>query len=205
MNITKVTDLPYKPENHKPGYPKLRDPESVDTVVIHHSATRRNTPDSMRTIRAFARYHTGTMGWHVIAYTYIIDQHGVIYQVNDPSTVSYHAGNRDMNIRSYGICLIGNNMKDPPTAEQLDATIALVKALGRPIIAHREVKGTSTSCPGNLTDSWWVELEEEAPDVYIPNLHPLVPVIARLEVVARELNGIIGALQDICDTGDGSG
>lgn len=120
---------------------------SIDQIVVHHSADNG-------TVESIARYHTDPAprghGWPGIGYTFVIDQAGKIYQVNDLDTLCFNVAQQ--NTRSLGICLIGNYETDTPPDIQVLALRWLIPILKAVVGDHRVVghldTGVPTSCPG---------------------------------------------------------
>jgi len=142
---------------------KVRTPTRA---VIHHSTGRQRPVNVRRHIQAIARYHVQHNHWNVIGYHYVIDADGHIYRTNRPQTASYHSGNWNTNLNSYGICMLGDFRTYDPTPQQLDACRWLVKQLGvTEVLPHKAVKRTledgrevpvKTACPGR-----WARWGEE--------------------------------------------
>jgi N-acetylmuramoyl-L-alanine amidase len=141
MNLINVTDELLK--GFKPY--KTRALTSIDTIVIHHSATKDGSP------KAFAKYHVEHNKWPGIAYHAVIGKKGELWQTNYPQTISYHAVG--YNSRSIGICLVGDLDLDKPTPQQWEALRWLIDYYkGRLsemkfLVGHRET-GAKKSCPG---------------------------------------------------------
>jgi N-acetyl-anhydromuramyl-L-alanine amidase AmpD len=131
------------------GSYKTRLLSEIDTIVVHHSATRQGDA------RAFARYHIENNGWPGIGYHYILDKSGRCYKCQPANVVSYHASG--YNSCSIGVCMVGDFDSEQPTQAQLDALVELcrelVRAYGiRQVVGHREVPGTHKTCPGRNVD-----------------------------------------------------
>jgi len=143
---TIVLDYLTLPRHKTRRYRKRRE-SAIRFAVIHHSGTETGTP------LAFARYHTWVRGWPGIGYHYVITRDGVIHKTNPLLNISYHA--RGGNKSGVGICLVG---RENFTEEQVKSLDSLVKKLVRllyvQIIGHREVRGSSTTCPGNYLMAW---------------------------------------------------
>jgi len=126
------------------GTYKRRQLSWIDTVVVHHAGVDGATVEAIR------RYHKEVNGWPDIGYHYVVDTDGHVTKTNPLTAVSYHA--RGVNIRSVGICLLGNLEKHPPTEAQVRALGQLLdeleRGLGRRlrIVGHGEVG--QTTCPG---------------------------------------------------------
>ena len=54
--------------------------EPVRVMTVHHTATANNDADPAATVRAIYYYHTVTNNWGDIAYQYLIDEAGVVYE-----------------------------------------------------------------------------------------------------------------------------
>ncbi|MBD3270090.1 hypothetical protein GF376_01035 [Candidatus Peregrinibacteria bacterium] len=139
-------------------------PESIEKIVIHHTATTKHLDDPARAIRDIYYWHTKSKGWGDIGYNYIIDTNGNIYEgrYGGEMVVGAHAGRG--NHGSIGIAVLGNYQESEPPKVVLDAIQKIVDEktqqygidpLGATpfrgekypnIMGHREIG--STSCPG---------------------------------------------------------
>lgn len=54
--------------------------EPVQAMTVHHTVTVNDDPDPAATMRAIYRYHTVDREWGDIAYQYLIDEQGRIYE-----------------------------------------------------------------------------------------------------------------------------
>ena len=52
----------------------------VQKLIVHHTATTSNPPDPAAAIRAIYYYHAVTQGWGDIAYNFLVDQNGLLYE-----------------------------------------------------------------------------------------------------------------------------
>ena len=116
----------------------------IDKIILHHSATTSGTSD------AFAKYHVDTNKWPGIGYHFVITKQGMIEQVNELETISYHAAGQ--NTSAIGICLVGNFDIDVPTQMQLNSLELLIKYLrvllqrNVPVFGHCDF--STKTCPG---------------------------------------------------------
>lgn len=117
---------------------------------LHHTAG--NEPDGAAGLRRIQNFHMNTRGWSDIAYSFVIDRRGVIYEGRGPGVAGGHTAGD--NSTSHAICVIGNyDVQHPPQAV-LDAIAALIRhgrAQGwwRDLTGgHRDARGASTACPG---------------------------------------------------------
>ena len=52
----------------------------VQTMTVHHTATKNDDPDPAGTVRAIYRYHAVDRGWGDIGYHYLLDEQGRVYE-----------------------------------------------------------------------------------------------------------------------------
>src|SRR5512139_201963 len=117
-----IHDLRAELPRHKSLRWAIRDIKTVDRIVIHHTATEMKAGDTARShIYAINKGHIEREGWPGIAYAYVVGRQGVIWQCNDIRNRTHHSGNKAMNARSVGICLVGRLTEHDPTQEQLAA------------------------------------------------------------------------------------
>jgi hypothetical protein len=147
-----VDDLP----KHETKTYRSRALTDITTLTMHHTVS---PPD--RSIASIAAYHVDSRGWPGIAYHYVINDKGDIYQTNWLETISYHAGvaGYDNNEVSVGVSLQGDFTDEPPPQAQLDAARWLVQDLrgqlgDLEVVPHRLMPGASTACPGATWDEW---------------------------------------------------
>jgi len=152
--MVKITNLIDKLPRHKTRRYRARKESRITHIVIHHSATRKGTPEQ------FARYHVGR-GWPGIGYHYVIARNGVIYKTNPVLKTTYHC--KGANSFSIGICVVGNFQEQKPSRKQLEALRGLIDELqwatarigledGLEVLAHCDL--SHTSCPGDHLYEW---------------------------------------------------
>jgi N-acetyl-anhydromuramyl-L-alanine amidase AmpD len=131
-------------------------PSSIKYLIVHHSATARDTT----TFEAVKRYHV-SKGWGDIGYHYFITADGRIQQGRAENVVGAQCQADGMNFKSLGICLTGNFDTETPTVEQLTSLVNLLRTLmtkysipKENVIGHGQVHGASTACPGNVLRQW---------------------------------------------------
>jgi len=125
-------------------------------IIIHHSATE--VGNALRFDDAHNR-----RGWEGLGYHFVIDN-GTEGKQDGQIEVSprwikqrdgAHCKASNMNLKSIGICLVGNFNYEKVTRKQMDSAVYLVNKLrkfygipkGR-ILGHGQVKGACTDCPG---------------------------------------------------------
>lgn len=128
----------------------------VSALVVHHSATESGGA------RAFRALHRLAKGWRDVGYHFVIGNgthtpDGFIERGRPEACRGAHA--RGANEFSLGICLVGNFMEDRPTPAQMRSLGCLLRELMTSyglktgsILLHRQVKGSSTECPGRNLD-----------------------------------------------------
>lgn len=124
------------------AYPE-RDIAKVDGVIIHHSATRGQS------INSIAQFHTQTRGWCGIAYHYGIGWDGKVYLLNGHEKKTNHAQNN--NTRNIGVCLIGNYDTQPVPPAVINSCFKLIDYLEDqhgPLRVRFHSDTKSTACPG---------------------------------------------------------
>jgi hypothetical protein len=136
--------------------------------LVHHSETTNTYTDNPASeVRGIYYYHAVTKGWGDIAYNYLIDWKGNIYEgrYGGDNVVGGHA--YQYSYGSVGICLIGSFKTVAPTKAMIESLIRLmawkcyVKGINpqakiffvdrnnvESISGHRDV--VDTSCPGDV-------------------------------------------------------
>ncbi|MDR7087628.1 hypothetical protein J2X11_002467 [Aeromicrobium panaciterrae] len=145
-------------------------------VNLHHTAGSNSYSKSQSAsiVKGIQKFHQSGRGWCDIAYNFLVDKYGQIFEgraggVDKPVRGS-HSGNNTVNERTMGIALMGNLDKARPTSDMKTATVKLAgwrlatyykpatgsvsiggKTLQR-ISGHRNV--VSTACPGKYGYAW---------------------------------------------------
>ncbi|MBK9180386.1 MAG: N-acetylmuramoyl-L-alanine amidase [Acidimicrobiales bacterium] len=113
----------------------------VKKLVVHHAATPNNPADPAATVRSIQVYHVRDRGFQDIAYNFLIDQRGVVYEgrwardygagetptgqlADGRGVVGAHALN--YNTGTCGICLLGDFTSTQPSQAALDALVAVL-------------------------------------------------------------------------------
>lgn len=128
-----------------------------DSIVIHHSASNRSSPQGMRD------WHVNGRGWSALGYHFVIGN-GVAYgdgrvHVGERWTKQMHGAHcktpgNHYNDHGVGICLIGDFESSRPTRKQIASLAKLVSFLSRKcgiprsrILTHGGIT-RKTACPG---------------------------------------------------------
>lgn len=124
-------------------------------IIIHHSLTADSGTVSWNAIR---KYHMDIMGWDDIGYPLgleLVGQHYEIFMGRMMTVQGAHT--KGQNKDSLGICFIGNFDLGPPSANQWNLGIKLVKSLLEifdiprwKVFGHRNF--ASKTCPGKHFD-----------------------------------------------------
>jgi hypothetical protein len=120
--------------------------EVYKTVIVHHSALPLS--DGPYEIQ---QLHFNQKGYADIAYHFIIDEDGNIYEGRDIHARGAHTGGS--NTGSIGVVLLGNFEVINPTQSQLDALKLLLQVLKQEyhvthLAGHKDFNPGVTLCPG---------------------------------------------------------
>lgn len=105
--------------------------EDVRFLLVHHSASRNGhtTADAPAILRSFYDFHTGPeKGWNDIAYNFLIDAGGGIWEGRAGSITGSVAGDATGGNQGYSqlVCLIGDFNAGNPTTEALMSVVSLL-------------------------------------------------------------------------------
>lgn len=126
-------------------------PVPTPRLWLHHTAAEWHGPEGVRQTQDF---HMDSRGYNDIAYSFLVDDDGTIYEGRGAGVVGGHTeGDND---ESHAICAMGNFVNRPPT----DAMVSSIANLVRHGAAHRwwpaqltgghkDAPGASTQCPGD--------------------------------------------------------
>jgi hypothetical protein len=104
---------------------------SVKFASVHHTVNTNNysSADTPRIVRAIQAYHMGTLGYCDIAYNFLIDNAGKVYEGRAGGTtnpvIGAHTGG--FNTQSVGVALIGDFTSAQPTGAQFNALVNLLR------------------------------------------------------------------------------
>ena len=179
--------------------------QPVEHVIIHHADTA-NFNDPVLEMRSIYYFHAITRGWGDIAYNYLVDFMGNVYEgrVGGETAVGCHA--EGYNAGSCGVCLMGRFFVDDITPEMHNAIVWIASWAARgldptgsapfydipnlpTICGHRDVN--NTTCPG---DEFYGQLETvraETSRVILGRDDPEPPT-ARWEAGARVVTNVDG-------------
>lgn len=109
----------------------VEEPGDVRFLLVHHSASTNNysAGDSIGFLRSFYNYHTSaTKGWPDIAYNFLVDRYGNIFEGRHGSIVSPVRGDATGGSQGFALlaCFIGDHRDVAPTGEAQSAMVALL-------------------------------------------------------------------------------
>ena len=114
-------------ESWRDGPPRYNN--TILQAHVHHSASGNgySQGDVPALIRSFYKYHTHSLGWSDIAYNFLVDSFGTIWEgryggMDQPVRGAHTLG---FNNNSTGFCVIGNFESVQPTQPTLDSLAKL--------------------------------------------------------------------------------
>jgi len=137
--------------------------EDIKFIIVHQSAMPKNDT-SFEQIKKFHVWQ----GMGNIAYHYFIEANGKVRRRRNESTAGTHTKASHMNEKSIGVCLAGNFNTEDPNPSQLQSLNQILRSLlikyklqPDDVLAHREVPGSATECPGDSLNVWLVDFREQ--------------------------------------------
>lgn len=109
-------------------------------VVLHHSAG----PSSGQSVRAIQDFHMNTRRWADIAYNYLVNQNGEIFEGRGQGIQGAHCPGA--NSTHHGVCVIGTNELSDKAAEAVRWLWGHLG--GGELKAHSDFY--ATACPGDV-------------------------------------------------------
>lgn len=121
-----------------------------DTFVTHYGGTG-TLGQSPRQIQNF---HMDTRGWSDIAYNWLVDHHGTIYEGRGWDRVGSHTA--DHNTHTVGVCFIGGEGDATPAARAAIRWLydEAVRLKGGPLLQRGHRDFNPTECPGDDLYAW---------------------------------------------------
>lgn len=158
-------------------------------AIVHHTVTATNESDPVGRVRAIYEFHTRGRGWSDIAYNFVVDGAGRVYEGRRGASgapdgedgsgrgvIGAHA--KGHNTGSVGIAMLGtySDGRVVPTDAALDAVAAVVAWKFGPrsidprspgaLVGHRDV--VATGCPGDGLYHRLPELRDRAQARIVP-------------------------------------
>ncbi len=118
---------------------------NIDYIVVHCSATPKNTP-----IDSIKNYWSNVLGWKSYGYHYIIDSKGISYNITPENNIAN--GVKGYNANSIHVCYIGGKKVDDRNQLQKNKLIEILKTLkakypNAKILGHRDFPNVNKACP----------------------------------------------------------
>lgn len=148
---------------------KRYEPMVPERISVHHTEAPQpmSRDGAVSELRAIQRFHQHGRGWIDIAYHFLIDGSGRIWEGRPLSMVGSHV--KDKNDGNVGISIMGDfsPRHEKPTGAQLKSLIALTRWLSETYsIPAERIKGhrdqEQTSCPGQALYAHLDEVRHEA-------------------------------------------
>lgn len=126
-------------------------------IVVHHSASKLDTPAGMDAYHRNVRHMENGLAYHFVIGGGVRMKDGAIFVGNRwrRQLDGGHLASEALNAKSIGICLIGNFDETQPTPKQLQSLYALIGYLRQrcglsvnAVKLHREINTRPTECPG---------------------------------------------------------
>ncbi|MFI9331891.1 GH25 family lysozyme [Kitasatospora sp. NPDC052868] len=110
-------------------------------------------------VRKLQASHMDGNGWSDIGYSFVVCEHGLVFEGRGLSRLNGANGNTDLNQMHYAVCLlVGSSGSTEPTPEQLNGARDAIEycqqrgPAGPEIRGHRD--GYPTDCPGGPIYAW---------------------------------------------------
>ena len=133
-SVSSVPVPPIRPRSawadDRPALAALAD-EDVRFLIVHHSASNNghSSADAPRILRGFYDFHTSpSRGWDDIAYNFLIDSEGGIWEGRKGSLEGPVAGDAMGGNQGFTqlVCLIGDFDQRPPTSAALGSLVGML-------------------------------------------------------------------------------
>lgn len=126
-----------------------------DRISVHHSQADQpfSLKDAAQELRIIQDFHQRGRGWADIAYHFLIDGSGRVWQGRPEKALGAHV--KDHNPGNIGVCVMGNFQKGRPTKAQMASLVALLRWVTESYaVSPGEIRGhkdqqTATRCPGS--------------------------------------------------------
>ena len=129
-------------------------PGRVKGVVLHHSGVK-DGPSGVAAVKAFESYHMDTRKWDAIAYNWLVDSSGAVFEGRGPGVRG--AATKGWNARSESVCYVGWGYDRVPDVA-LKSIMAVIDDVQLRyggslwVRGHRDV--SSSTCPGRWLHDW---------------------------------------------------
>ncbi len=183
--------------------------DEVRMAFVHHTAgTNDYAPEeSDDVVRAIYAYHTRGRGWCDIAYNFLIDRYGTVFEGRSggPTLPVIGAATQGFNTRSSSVSMIGNFDAEAPPRPAMRALrwllawrldVAHVPALGRATMVSaggdntRYAAGTTVRLPviAGHRDTGYTDCPGDALYARLPDLRPRVAALGTPKIYRPRLS-----------------
>lgn len=146
-------------------------PDRVVSLFVHHTVGAQQH-DRAAWVRGIQRFHQIDRGWADVAYSWIVDADGVIYEGRGWSWTGAHT--RGHNSTGVAVAYLGDGRQSvPPAALRGIVEVAeeADRVFGRRLerLPHKAVG--NTSCPGEVIAAWMTAgMPVDRPKPVVPDL-----------------------------------
>ena len=210
MSLTIISRSGWEARPPKKPFTKLKR-WRVKGIVLHHSGVK-NGPSGVTAVKQYERFHMDSRGWNAIAYNWLVDEKGVVYEGRGPGIQS--GATKGWNSRTEAICYTGWGAAKVPN-EALVSIKALINDIqgrydhGLWVKGHRDL-GNST-CPGNWLYDWlragmpvdegdWAQIDWASITAHLDSLKGVVshsPLSARRRSRGEAVRAVQQRLSDL--------
>ena len=99
-------------------------------LMVHHTAGTNSYPASEvpSILQRILDYHTGTVGWPDIAYNFLVDRYGGVWEGRQGSIDAPVRGDATGGSQGFDqlCCFIGNHQVEPPTDAAVEAMVSVL-------------------------------------------------------------------------------
>lgn len=153
MTRTIITRQGWNARPPKRRFSPIR-PGRMKGIVIHHSGVR-NGPNGPAALKAFERQHMDVRLWNAIAYNWLVDEDGTVYEGRGSGIVG--GATRGYNSSTESICYTGWGEDKIPNAA-LDSIAWLIGKIqhdnGNKLFVKSHRDFAATACPGAVLHKW---------------------------------------------------
>lgn len=129
-------------------------PKRVEGIVVHHSGVP-DGPTGVNAVQAFERHHMQVRKWSSIAYNWLVDVDGTIYEGRQMGAVG--GATKNWNFKTEAVSYVGDG-SEPLTLAAQEGVRSVIEHLqlhyggGLWVKGHRDL--AATSCPGTWLYDW---------------------------------------------------
>lgn len=183
LEIVSRAEWGSRPPKGTPKHISIPTPE----LWLHHTASPSGGASRVRAIQDF---HMDIRGWSDIAYSFLVNHEGTIYEGRGAGISGAHTAGH--NSISHAICVMGHYDNTTPTQAAISSVVELA-AHGFeegwwPQLftgGHRDASGANTSCPGQNLYELIPEINETLEDT-MPSAEEVAQAVWGLKIKTGE-------------------